>query len=488
MYMCPVCGYSNLKQRPRAESGVASRETCPGCGFQFGVTDDEKGYSYQQWRQQWIDAGASQGVATDSAAGTRETPLARRRVWMFSVALLAAAFVAYWPAIDNHFISDDYVILDRVEILKRKPLFLLEIPPDTFRATSYFSFGLLKKIFGYRSQYFYVFNILLHAANSVLFWRFLVLVTARPVIAALAALLFATVQNPQEAVFWLTAMNETLVGLCVLLTLLLWIKGRIVWSVLLYILALFSKESAVVVLFLLPMVEVWDTGKFAHRREYACFLGVTLAFVLLFAYTSSANPMLTNSIYVLGPHSLAVLAHSLHKLAFPWLYLAAILSIASRQRPARATASGLLWMLLGLLPYVSLTYQNHVPSRHLYMSSMGLALTLALLVGAMKPLWLQRVFLAAFVAINVGYIWLAKDPQYERRAAVTSRLVERLQSRRPAPLLIVNFPSNIWIAKLTTQLVPGWRPEIVRVNEPAQRCRECWKLRWDPQQNTYVEF
>lgn len=56
-HTCPVCGYSKLKQAPRSTSGGGSYEICPACGFQFGVSDDNDGISYNQWRESWITRG-----------------------------------------------------------------------------------------------------------------------------------------------------------------------------------------------------------------------------------------------------------------------------------------------------------------------------------------------------------------------------------------------------------------------------------------------
>ena len=53
---CPVCGYPALSEEPRTSSG-GSYEICWSCGFEFGVTDDDLGYSYDSWRQLWIDRG-----------------------------------------------------------------------------------------------------------------------------------------------------------------------------------------------------------------------------------------------------------------------------------------------------------------------------------------------------------------------------------------------------------------------------------------------
>jgi hypothetical protein len=57
-HMCPVCGYNELSEQPRsARTGGGSYEICPSCGFQFGVTDDDRGLSYDTWREQWIARG-----------------------------------------------------------------------------------------------------------------------------------------------------------------------------------------------------------------------------------------------------------------------------------------------------------------------------------------------------------------------------------------------------------------------------------------------
>ncbi len=43
--MCPVCGYKNLYEpayQPTPKGNLGSYEICPSCGFQFGVTDDER--------------------------------------------------------------------------------------------------------------------------------------------------------------------------------------------------------------------------------------------------------------------------------------------------------------------------------------------------------------------------------------------------------------------------------------------------------------
>lgn len=57
-YRCPACGYDGLDEPPRSlVTGGGSYEICPSCGFEFGVTDDDLGCSYDTWRARWIERG-----------------------------------------------------------------------------------------------------------------------------------------------------------------------------------------------------------------------------------------------------------------------------------------------------------------------------------------------------------------------------------------------------------------------------------------------
>jgi hypothetical protein len=56
-YICPACGFPNLKEDPRPKTGGGSYEICPSCNFEFGVTDDDLGLTFDQWRAKWIQNG-----------------------------------------------------------------------------------------------------------------------------------------------------------------------------------------------------------------------------------------------------------------------------------------------------------------------------------------------------------------------------------------------------------------------------------------------
>ena len=65
-HTCPCCGFPALKEPPRSTSGGGSYEICPSCGFQFGVSDDDAGFTYASWRARWKTRGlrwSSKGIA-----------------------------------------------------------------------------------------------------------------------------------------------------------------------------------------------------------------------------------------------------------------------------------------------------------------------------------------------------------------------------------------------------------------------------------------
>jgi hypothetical protein len=55
--MCPICGFPDLRDPPRRSKQDSSHEICRSCGFEFGVSDNDQGFTDEQWRKKWIDNG-----------------------------------------------------------------------------------------------------------------------------------------------------------------------------------------------------------------------------------------------------------------------------------------------------------------------------------------------------------------------------------------------------------------------------------------------
>jgi len=404
--------------------------------------------------------------------------------WLILCCLVAA--FAYSPIFNNGFIGDDYVILQRTEILKAHPFYLYHVPPENFRSVSYVIFGVLKTFAGYRAWLFYVFNIGLHLANIVLLFRLLQIVLKDDVTARLAVLLFAVFQAPQEAIMWLAAMNETTLFFFTLLVLLFWSRKRHAAAALAYSFALFSKESAIIIPVLVLLLDL-HTKRKPVWQSYAFLAIPSAGFALIFLFTATKNFLLTTGAYSVRPGAVLVLGRSLHRLLWPWFYIFLIFTWANTRR--MPSLSRLAWYLSGLivtmLPYIFIAYQTSLPSRQLYLASAMLVTLFALLLRPLHGTPALSIAVFAFIVFNVGYLWVRKDAQFEERAAPTTQLISVLRQHAPQKTAIRNFPYPYpEIATAATLAVPGWDGFVV-VTDRSANCTDCLQLDWNSSDRRY---
>jgi hypothetical protein len=412
-------------------------------------------------------------------------------LWPFLLAV-----VAYAPAVNNGFIADDYVYLQQIELMKVQPLYLLHLPPANFRLFTYAVFAFLKSLVGYDARFFYAVNIAIHVVNIALFRRLLAFVVHDEFVSHTAAILFAVFQAPQEAIMWVAAMHETTLAFFALITLLMWWQKRYTGAAAAYAMALFSKESGIVLLLLIALLDL-KQGQRKPYRAYALLLIPTGIFAAIFVATISTNFMITSRSYTLGPQAIFVLLLSLHRLVWPWLYIILVLVwLTGRATFVRRTLPRLplylACVVVPMLPYMFIAYQASLPSRQLYMSSAVLMAIFALMLKSLERTTLLRIFMIAFVGFNVGYLWIRKDAQFEDRAAPTTQLVAALRKHTPQPTLVLNFPYPYPdIAQASALAVPGWRSELIlvkqanEVNGPGLRCENCLKLSWNAHEKKY---
>ncbi len=409
----------------------------------------------------------------------------------FSVLALLLGFGAYAWVLNNGFISDDLVFLDQ----SLDPAFLpahLYSAPSAFRVTADLWFAGVQQLFGYQASGFYVFSILLHVLNALALRSVLLGRSVDCSAASLASLLFVVIQNPAEAVAWLSAVNELLVGFFVLAVLWAAHSSRYLGCLALYCAALISKESAPVVVLLLPLLLCSQAGTRRNPPRWFWYglALMTAAYLTWFVILMDTNFLIQSHFYSLKPKAVVVLTYSLHKLAFPWIYLALVLGIPAVRRSASVSERKELivtgvWLAFALCPYIFLIYDIRVPSRHLYLAAMPGCYLIAQLLRHVGNRRLRWGFVLTFAIANMGYLWLAKDPQYVRRGRTIHDLAAILKRERPGCVLVQNFPENPWIAKLSSRFASGWTPEMISVNEPLSSHKGCVVLRWDPKRKSY---
>jgi len=395
--------------------------------------------------------------------------------------------VAYAPAFNNGFIADDFDNLITAREFRSNPSYLLSIPPQNFRVTTFIMLAFGEGVFGERAAFYYIFPLLIHFLNCLLLWKLMLLLKRPHQEAFLAGCLFSVFQAPQEAVMWLSASAEAMLAFSILAMLVLWVRDRHLLSALMYCVALVSKESAPVAVLLIPLID-WFRGKLGARREYLFFVPPTLAFGAVFLWVSSNNPMIQANIYEFGPHAIETALRSLHRLMWPWMYILIIANqlISRRWIPPFAFARAAAVLVVVLLPYVFVTYTNALPSRHVYMAAIGMMGFMAWVIVRTTHRRFRQAFVLVFILFNIGYLWMRKDAQYEERAAPTTALLEILETLPPTPIMIVDFayPYPV-IAKAVSQFRQGWTPDLIRIEGADPTCESCIHFRWNPDLQNY---
>lgn len=191
----------------------------------------------------------------------------------FFFLLGAIALIAYWAALDNTLLCDDYYLLgrDRLhmfgggglgDLSSLRWIFYAEYPVH-LRPVVLSAWLLISHFFGVEPWPTHLMNIFLHAATAWLLFWLLTRLRAGRLAAALPALLFALTPIAPEAVTW----SSGDVDLFPLFFLLLGLgsyavfmeSGRRLWygaSLLAMALALLSKEMAMTMVVMIPAMEL----------------------------------------------------------------------------------------------------------------------------------------------------------------------------------------------------------------------------------------
>jgi tetratricopeptide (TPR) repeat protein len=204
--------------------------------------------------------------------------------------LLAIVVFAYGNTSVNAFTMDDialYIVRNTQVTHPSLPaLFAPHQATNVFRPVTFSTFALDWKIGGGRPFLFHLVNLVLHAAVTWLLYLLLQTVLRSPpdgkperkTVAFACALLFAVHPIHTEAVASIVGRAELLAAGFLLAAWILHIQDREIGALLCFLLALLSKESAVV---FLPLVAIGDyaSGKWKPASRYLRIAGLTLLYL-----------------------------------------------------------------------------------------------------------------------------------------------------------------------------------------------------------------
>ena len=406
-------------------------------------------------------------------------PRQRGRVMWLTAFVCLCCTLPYWRAVSLPAISDTYLQIS----LGRKYSHiaaLQELAADALyrcRATSLWLTGMTEAVFGSSQMVFNLQSLLLHALNVALIVSFGRFSQIGYRLSILAAFFWGLNERHHEAVMWYASMPEQLVFSFLLVVafclLKWWQEDKPIYYVAAagaFVLALLSKESAVIACALFAVPILYEPRRW--RRSVRAAIPFLATSVIYFAFNLKASDShlhWNDGTFQFGWHFLPVIANSTVRLFTFWGFAAlAILAFFRKSIDWRGPLVAFLWILVALGPYSFVAYQPRVPSRHVYLASLGVAFILAL---AFERLIASRrttlAILAAYLLFNTGYIWFYKHGQFLERAAVTEQMIHDAKALTNQyglrPVQVSCFPLAPEIASIALHERVGLDPGLVSV-------------------------
>jgi hypothetical protein len=368
----------------------------------------------------------------------------------FTVILYGLLFilctVSYHGITDNYLFNDDFSWLREARYEMKPGNLVTHRVVNFFRPLINLSFYLMERTSPGNIRLHYSFNLVFHFLNSILVFHLISILLGDRWTAAAAAALFAVTSVHTGAVLWISARTTLMSTFLLMSSLTLLARGvkagakNIIWPIVLFVLALAAKETAIAG-FPLLLIILWYVNKESPQRRSILrpslsFLVVSAAYLVI---RKSIMGGFTESNWGFGLHALRNVAGGFIYQLYPWPFFSLFFPSLSHidepahpflpeiaviplvillvwmgmrtKRPHGVTFAA-LWTLLALLPAAPFRYRffstaSITQNRYYYLSSVGSVLLITLLLGM---LWRSRSRLriaactAVFAILCVGYM------------------------------------------------------------------------------------
>jgi len=452
-----------------------------------------------------------------------------RRRTLAAAVVVAVAFIFYAPTIHDYFTQDDFGVvgLFSQRSLANFPRWFVSpwtediwgYVPDEIRPFPAASYVMTAWFGAAAPEPNHLLNIAMHAANGVLvMWIAEAAAGLSLVPAAFAGVVFVLLPIQAESVAWVTGRVDSLPTFFYFASFLLYVRSDDApgsvrlqadywWSVALFFAALFSKQNTIT---MAPALMVFDWLVARRRielswrwlRPYVPYVLLTIGFLALryALFHEVAREGILNAQRVReflsdsSRHLVRLVAggpgvrHWMWK-DTAWIALPAAVIAFRPGRWRTAIYFAVVWMVLGMAPILMSGYYS---PRHMYLASLGWALTLAITIEAAYELNKHRLMrVAAAVAATVVAVTYAIQlhgvvGEWNRFAAISHAAVtqiEREAASDPAgTLIIAGVPRLSWAFSVPYSVRPPFTPTDVTtrvsvISDSSDHC--CNAILWE---------
>lgn len=463
--------------------------------------------------------------------------------WLAAALVVVVACALYAPTVHDYFTQDDFGVvgLFSARSLAYFPRWFVSpwtediwgYVPDEIRPFPAASYVMASWFGAVAPEPNHLLNIALHGANGLLVMWIAGSAAGLPLLpATLAGLLFVVLPIQAESVAWVTGRVDSLPALFYFASFLLYVRwarrqdalaeerrGRLDWdylcSITLFFAALFSKQNTIT---MVPTLVLFDwivrrrrlASSWRWLQPYVPYVVLTVAFLALryvifhevaresILSAQRFREFLSDSsrhlvrLVVGGPG----VRHWMWRDSL-WIALVSV-AIALRASMWRAALYfGVVWTALGMAPILMAGYYS---PRHMYLASLGWAVTLGIVVHATSELVRPRY--AAVAAATMGgtvaalYAFqlhgVVRD--WNRSAAISHaalRQIEHEAATEPeGTLILAGVPASAWAFAVPHSVRPPFTPtdltrRIFVISDSSVHC--CNAVLWEKYTRTALQ-
>ena len=379
-------------------------------------------------------------------------PIKSNLSWHF-FALVIVSFFAYASTLRNGFVWDDLVIVAENPLLRSfKSIPQLLMSQDTYpgvltgyyRPFTYLSFLLDATVWKLNPFGFHLTNMLLHTGVVIsIFCLALDLGFAKKA-SFFSACLFALLPINAEAVNFISTRNTLLVGLLIVTSIICYIKEHRIFSVLLFMLAMLSKELGLLVPAMLIIYDILiKGGKLSLSKYWPYFISACLYLILRKIVVGANSGRVFDASHLLDrlllvpeiiiryllnivipvnlriPYIIKNSGFNLTQL-FSCIVLALLIAIAFYYRKNRYVLFFALWFFVFMLPVINIfPLKILMADRYAYVSAIGICLLCGYVSGHLKEnivylLSILSLFIYLPLVFNLNASWKDEPTFYHR--------------------------------------------------------------------------
>lgn len=433
----------------------------------------------------------------------------KQKLAILAIVAVAVSVIYYGRFLGNYFVYDDFKYLENMLDGPRA----IVLGYGNLRVVANLAWWPLYLLSGADPFLYNLFAILIHAANAILLYLFLSRLPRLKDYALFGSALFLLNGVGCDALFW-KAANSTLISLFFYLSALyLYVaysqgggRSRYLLSLGLALLAMFSKEDAASLPFIILLVEILFFEGGRRLKETAVRVAPYVAIVLIYFL---ANWIVFNLLQqTTFEHARLFKVRPLYSLLAGWtvfflspqgyltmgnpaIYLTAVGIIASFfwVRDRRLLYFGYGWIFFVFLPQSFTSLGQFIPentfrsiSRYHYITSIGSSLILAAVICRLRELFspkvcrtLTAVFFFLFIGLNYfqvqqrGMVWRGDGERLARFLGEMKRVMPAFPP--DSHVFVVNAPTGRAYMQQSLRVVYGTRG-ITWIPDPAAYVRK----------------